>query len=256
MKVYTSFVALGIVLSLSNLSADPEKARVHVVVYDIGADRPVARTAVEFVVYSDCSSGPEILRSSAFTDDSGEFEALLPIGQHLVGFSAPLHRPVRACVDIASSRESERCGSRSLQSLLVRTVSDHLPLPGDILNRHPCRPYLPSVCEALNLPRKVYARSVVFVNEQNRPIANLALEFRQNSMARGKLWGSVTTDSEGEADLSAIYALAHGHLAQVGTNKSGAFLLEFSPMPTTQSQRIRIMKWQCQGHQRLQATSD
>lgn len=259
MKTCCILVPFLMGLSTSVFSQNPDNAsKIDFVVYDIGADRSVAHTTVEFVVYSDCGSGPEILRSSALTDEHGEFQTSLPIGQHLLSVTSPLAPPVRRCVNIASAKEIESCGSRRLQRLLVRTVSGHRPLPADILDAHPCAPYEPTVCEALSLPRTISSKHVVLFDEENRPFANATLEFRRYSKARGELFATATTDSEGAADLSAIYAHPHaaGSLDYVAVNKSTLFLLELSRAPTNQPQCIRVVKWQCGGQEQAQATSE
>jgi hypothetical protein len=258
MKIRSILVLFLMGLSTSVFPQNPDNAsKIDCVVYDIGADRPVAHTTVEFVVYSDCASGPEILRSSALTGEHGEFQTSLPVGQHLLSVTSPLTPPVRRCINIASAKEIESCGSRTLQRLLVRTVSGHRPLPADILDAYPCAPYSPTVCEALNLPRIISSKHAVFMDDKNRPFANATLEFRRYSKARGELFGTATTDSEGAADLSAIYAHpnAAGSLAYVAVNKS-TFLLELSLAPTNQPQRIRVVKWQCGGQEHAQATSE
>jgi hypothetical protein len=258
MKTCSALVPLLMVFSTLAFSAGPEIAsKIDFVVYDIGADRSAAHTTVEFVVYSDCTSGPEILRSSALTGENGEFQTSLPIGQHLLSVTSPLGGPVRGCVNIASAKEIARCGARTLQRLLVRMVSGHRPLPADILDAHPCAPYMPTVCEALNLPRIISSKHIVFIDEENRPFANSTMEFRRYSKSRGELIGSATTDSEGAADLSAIYAHpnAAGSLDQVTLNKS-TFLLALSRAPTNQPQRIRVVTWQCGGQEHLQATTE
>ena len=258
MKTCSIFLPLLMDLLTSVFSAGPENvSKINFVVYDIGADRSVAHTRVEFVVYSDCASGPEIVHSSALTGENGDFQTSLPIGQHLLSVTAPLGGPVRGCVNIASAKEIESCGGRTLQRLLVRMVSGHRPLPADILDAHPCAPHMPTVCEPLNLPRIISSKHIVFIDEENRPFANSTLEFRRYSKGLGELFGSAITDSEGAADLSAIYAHpnAAGSLDQVAVNKS-TFLLELSRTPTNQPQRIKVVKWQCGGHEHLQATSE
>jgi len=258
MKIRSILVLFLMGLSTSVSWQNPGNAsKINCVVYDIAADRSVAHTTVEFVVYSDCASGSEILRSSALTDEHGEFQTSLPIGQHLLSVTSPLTNPVRQCVNIASAKEIENCGSRTLQRLLVRTVSGHRPLPADILDVHPCAPYSPTVCEALNLPRIISSKHVVFIDDKNRPFANATLEFRRYSKARGELFGTAATDSEGAADLSAIYAHpnAPGSLDYVAVNNS-VFVLELSQSPTNKPQRIRVVKWQCGGQEHAQATSE
>lgn len=258
MKIRCILVQFLMGLSTSVFSQNPDNAsKIDFVVYDIGADRPVAHTTVEFVVYTNCASGPEILRSSALTGEHGEFQTSLPVGQHLLSVTSPLTPPVRRCVDIASAKEIESCGSRTLQRLIVRMVSGHRPLPADILDAYPCAPYSPTVCEALSLPRIISSKHVVFIDDKDRPFANTTLEFRRYSKANGELFGTTTTDSVGAADLSVIYAHpnAAGSLDYVAVNKS-TFLLELSRAPTNQPQRIKVVKWQCGGQEHAQATSE
>lgn len=257
MKTCSIFVALLMALSGSALSPDPAKtSKIDVVVYDIGADRPVAHASVEVIVYSDCASGTEILRSSVLTGEHGEFQISLPIGDHLLLVTAPLGAPVRACVTIASAKEIESCGGKkapsAMQRLFVRTVSSSRKFPSDILISHPCAASNHSVCDPLSLPNTISSRHVVFVDDENRPIANLTLDFRKYSKVVGESFGSVTTDSEGVADLSPIYdhPNAAGSLVQAG------FLLKLSRAPTDQLQRIKVVRWQCGGKEQWQATSE
>jgi hypothetical protein len=109
----------------------------------------------------------------------------------------------------------------------------------------------------VRLPRIISSKHIVFIDAENRPFANSTLEFRRYSRGRGELFGSTTTDSDGVADLSAIYAHpnAAGSLDRVAVNKS-TFLLELSLTPTNQPQRIKVVKWLCGGHEHLQATSE
>ena len=119
MKTCSILVLLLMALSTSVFSAGPENAsKVDFVVYDIGADRSVAHTTVEFVVYSDCAAGPETLHSSALTDENGEFQTSVPIGQHLLWVTSPLGGPVLGCVNIASAK-----GNRKLRQPNITTLA-------------------------------------------------------------------------------------------------------------------------------------
>jgi hypothetical protein len=255
-----ALIVVGVLASALG-GAAVESSGVDFNIYDIGADRPVAGTLVELVVYSDCTPRSEMLRTSATTDERGWFQAPVPAGQHhLVSVSVPAGKQVRECVNISPADVIERCGSgRILQRLIVRVSGDRR-LPPDVLVNHPCAPILKDVCDPLNLPRLVTSKHAVFAYEDNRPFANATLEFRQYTKGKGELFGTVTTDANGAADLTGIYAQAHGasglkHVT-VLSDSGGSFLLELSKTPADQPQHLKMVTWKCGGYMHLQATSE
>jgi hypothetical protein len=258
MRTCRTCVAL-LMLSISGRSATlAQVSKITLVVYDIGADRPLVHTTIDIVVGSDCASDSKILRSSALTDGNGEFQTSLPVGRHLLSVTGPSGHPVRACVRIAPAEEISSCGGGTSQRLIVRTVTGRRPLPTDILDAHPCAAHAKSVCDPLDLPRTVHSKHLVFADDEDRPFQNRMLVFSRYSKGKGEYLGSVTTDNEGRADLSAVYVhpRAAGSLDQIVIKNSAPFLLELSPTPTNQPQRIKIVKWQCGGREHVQATSE
>jgi len=259
-------------LVTSALSAESNKpSGVNFLVYDIDADHPVARTQVEVAVNSNCASGQETRRFSAATGENGEFEASLPIGEHLLTVTAPFSAPVAKCVDIASAQQIKRCtggfrmnGPFIPQTFIVRSVKPSSKCPSDVLNSHPCDQVVKSVCFPLNLPNTISSNYVLFTNEESRPLASVILEFRRVSMGVGELLGSVTTNSDGGADLSPIYALPLGKglvnvkIAESSSNEGlqGGFQLDLRPTSSGSSQRVKILKWRCHGREQLAATTE
>jgi hypothetical protein len=259
MRSCGAFAMIVVTVSVLALAGVPvQSSKVGFIVYDIDADRPVARKSVDLVVYSDCTPGSEMLRTSATTDDHGWFQASVPTGHHLVSVSAPSGKQVRDCVNISPVDVIERCGGgRILQTLLVRIVSGDRPLPRDILVNHPCAPVIQQVCDPLNLPRLVTSKHVIFTYEDNRPFANATLEFRQYTKGKGELFGTLTTDGNGAADLTGIYAQASGlNQVTVLNGLGGSFLLQLSKTPNEGTQHIKMVKWECRGEGHLQAASE
>jgi hypothetical protein len=176
-------------LSISGLSAKPAQvSKIDVVVYDIGADRPLVHTTVEIVVGSDCASEAKILRSSALTDGKSEFQTSLPVGRHLLSVTVPSGHSVRACVRIASAEEIASCGGGTSQRLIVRTVTGHRPLPTDILDAHPCAAQAKSVCDPLDLPRMVSSKHLVFTDDEDQPFRTQRWHLAGTARARAKCW--------------------------------------------------------------------
>lgn len=265
-------LAVLMLLVAATLGAEPRNtSHVNFVVYDISSDRPVARSMVEVAVNSDCASGQEMLRFSAATGEHDEFEASLPIGEHLLSVTAPPSSVVKHCVDVSSAEWIKRCthnlykGWDSRQTVIVRTVGQSSKYRGDILSFHPCQQAAPNVCSRLGLPHNISSKYVIFADEEKRPIANAILEFREYGMGFGStIVASVTTNSEGGADLGPVYVsqetkrypASQYWITLNGSSPLQGFLLDLSAAPSNSQQRVKILKWRCHGEEQLEATTE
>ena len=115
----------------------------------------------------------------------------------------------------------------------MRTARVASKYPADISSNHPCAQRSLGVCAPLSLPDRVLSKRVLLLDEEDRPLANVDLEFHAYSMGPGELFGAVHTDGEGGADLGPIYAAeeARGFRARrnyVILNRS-MFTLDLTP---------------------------
>lgn len=268
-------VLIVVLLPTWALTQDSEKVKVNLLVYDIGADHAIDQASVEIVVYLDCNSESSIFRTSIVTGKRGEAQTYLPVGAHVISFAAPGMRPARGCIGISSKKEIGRCSVRpptapqAVQLLIVRTVSRVGEYPPDVIVNHPCMQIIQNVCNPLNLPiPDITSKHLLVVNDADLPLANTKLEFRENARGVGQLIGSVLTDGNGAVNLSQIYRAldAKGDLASLEkirkftpaamlTVRVNGSSLRMTPNPTESVQRIKVIKWRCNGHEQSQWTS-
>jgi len=197
-KICQLLVLLLIALPVSTMAETPEHVHIKGVLYDIGADRPVSNTAFEIVSYSTCDSDDEIFRTPVHTGEKGEFEASLPVGSRDLRIAVPSElKPIRACIQISSREQIATCSTRLRmappfreQGLIVGTASVSSKYPPDIRSEHPCAQGFTGVCGALSLANKILSKRLAWLDEEDRPIANVKLEFHSHSMGPGELFGS------------------------------------------------------------------